>query len=92
VLQERVVERLQARSLVLPLTWRVAPAEGNAHALRVLDSSGQQVPTRVEARQAEAAARQAEAAARQAETTAREQAEARVRELQALLDARNPRP
>jgi hypothetical protein len=88
-LQRREVIGTRAPSLVLPLTWVIAPAEGNVHALRILDPSGQAVPTRVEARRAAVAAREAEATARKAEAAAREAAEARVRELQALLDERN---
>lgn len=79
-LRERAVEDLRAASLVLELTWVVAPAEGNRLALRLQQPSGQLVPTRVEAYQAEAKAREVEVKAREA-------AETRVRELEQLLQS-----
>lgn len=82
-LAEREVERDRAASLVLGVTWVVAPAEGHAVALRIAtDGEGRElVPTRAEAREAEARAREAEARAREA-------AERRVAELEAELSRR----
>lgn len=70
-LHEREVSGLRAASLVLELTWVVAPAEDNRAALRIARPSGELIPTRIEAREAE--------------TKAREAAEARVRELEHAL-------
>jgi len=78
VLRERVVGAQSAPSLVLELTWLVAPAEGNVSTLRISTPAGAPVLSRIEAREAESRAREAESRAREA-------AEARVRELEALL-------
>jgi Uma2 family endonuclease len=93
-LVERVVDADVAPSAVLPLAWKVAPADGLPVALRLLTGEAL-VPTLVEAREREAAARQheaearqREAAARQREAEARQVAEARVRELEAELARR----
>ena len=83
---DRVEEALVERELssgfipssVLNLHWVIAPAEDYQVALRIAEANQTLVPTRTEARQAEAEARQAEAEARQA-------AEARIRELEAQL-------
>jgi hypothetical protein len=62
---------------VLALVWIVAPAEGHEATPRIAEpQTGTLIPTRAEARDAEAAARQAEARAREAEARAREAAEA----------------
>jgi Uma2 family endonuclease len=80
---ERVVDGDSAPSAVLPLAWQLAPADKLDLALRVRDgASGPLVPTRIEARRAEAEARRAEAEARAI-------AEARVAELEAELARRN---
>jgi Uma2 family endonuclease len=83
-LLEREIESSRCRSMVADLHWVVGPAETNPVTLRIAAGDAGQVlvPTRVEARQAEAEARQAEAEARQA-------AEARVRELEAELRRRS---
>jgi len=73
-------------SSVLDLFWVMAPAESHSQALRIADASQTLVPTRLEARQAEAQARQAEAQARQAEAQARQAAEIRIHELEAELE------
>ncbi len=82
-LAERVVVGDRAPSLVLSLTWMVAPTSARPIALRIArDEAGSEwVPTLAEARDAEARARQAEARARAA-------AEARVRELEEELRRR----
>lgn len=81
-LLEREVEAApwQCRSSVMNIRWVVAAADDQAIALRFAESLDSEVlvPTRREARQAEAKARQAEAEARQA-------AEQRVLELEAEL-------
>jgi Uma2 family endonuclease len=76
---DRVEEALVERELssgfipssVLDLHWVIAPAEDHQVALRIAEANRTLVPTRLEARQAEAEARQA--------------AEARIRELEAQL-------
>jgi Uma2 family endonuclease len=82
-LLERETDGTCCNCSVLDVTWVVAPAEDHVTALRITRSRTDAtfVPTREEARQAEADARRAEADARQA-------AEARVRELEAELDRR----
>ncbi len=80
-LVEREISGDVAPSLVLPLEWRVGYAEGHLHALRIADA-GILIPTRSEARKAEAEARKAEAEARKA-------AEARIQELEAELRRRS---
>ncbi|MGC4088757.1 MAG: Uma2 family endonuclease [Polyangiaceae bacterium] len=98
-LVERHVEGGRAPSLVLNLSWVVAPADGFEVALRIsVQGDGQTetlVPTRQEARAAEAEARKVEAEARKveaearkAEAEARKAAEARIRELEAELARR----
>lgn len=77
-LMERVVTGSSAPSSVLGIYWIVAPAEGQALTLRIADEHQAVVPTRTEARMAEAEARRVEAEARQS-------AEARVKELEAEL-------
>jgi len=83
-LVERAVQGDRAASLVLNLHWVVAPADGRQLALRVaVDVGGPNeklIPTRTEARDAEAEGRRAE----------REAAEARIRELEAELARRPP--
>jgi Uma2 family endonuclease len=82
-LAEREVSGDCAPSLVLGITWVVAPADGRPRVLRIAtDREGKElVPTAAEAREAEAKAREA------AEGRAAE-AEARVRELEAELKLR----
>jgi Uma2 family endonuclease len=82
-LVERELSGGPARSMVLGLHWVVAEGEGYRHVLRIGEGEkgGVLVPSRTEARQKEAEARQKEAEARQA-------AEARIRELEALLKQR----
>jgi hypothetical protein len=84
-LVERVPSSLAAPSLVLPLHWVVAEADGHPVALRIAsgDDGRNLVATRSEAREAETKAREAE-------TKAREAAEARIAELEAEL-AQRPR-
>jgi Uma2 family endonuclease len=77
-LVERVLSDAAIPSSVLPLYWIVAPADEQAVALRIGDEQRLLVPTRLEAREAEAEARKAEAEARKA-------AEARIRELEEAL-------
>ncbi len=86
-LSERRVTGARASSLVLPLHWVVAPAEGMPRSLRI-EHAGELVMTDKEARQAEAEARRAEAEARQAEAEARRAAEQRLKELEAELRKR----
>jgi Uma2 family endonuclease len=83
-LLERELTMAAGRSSSLDVCWVVAPADEHASALRitVARDSDILVPTRLEAKEDEAAARQAEAAARQAEATAR-QAEATARQAEA---------
>ena len=105
-LVEREVQGSRAPSLVQEMDWVLAPADGFELALRIAtgEENRQIALTRAEARQAEAEARQAEAEARQAEAEARQAeaearqaeaearriAEARVRELEAVLAQRSP--
>jgi Uma2 family endonuclease len=92
-LVERMVSNARAPSLIFEMHWLLAPApvEGHAIALRVAaGTDGEQLlPTRLEARAAEAEARAVEAQARAAETEARLAAEARIRELEAELARRS---
>ena len=78
-LVERAVEGERAASLVLDLYWVVAPGEGYDAALRIAHGDPPViVPSREEARRAEAEARRVEAEARAV-------AERRVAELEAEL-------
>jgi Uma2 family endonuclease len=90
-LRERDLAAGPFRSSVLDVRWVVAAADDHASALRITQSADNEalVPTRREAREAEAQARQAEAQARQAETQARQAAEQRVLELEAELRRRS---
>jgi Uma2 family endonuclease len=83
-LLERDLQAGPCHSSVLDVRWVVAGADDHAQALRITQGSDSDalVPTRKEARQAEAEARRAEAEARQA-------AEQRVRELEAELQRRS---
>jgi hypothetical protein len=105
-LVEREVQGSRASSLVQEMDWVLAPADGFELALRIAtgEESRRIALTRAEAREAEAEAREAEAEARkaeakarkaeaearQAEAEARRIAEARVRELEAVLAQRSP--
>lgn len=82
-LLERDLQAGPQSSSVLDARWVVAPADDHAIALRITAArdSERWVPTRIEAKEAEAEARRAEAEARQA-------AETRVRELEAELRRR----
>lgn len=82
-LRERELNDDTVASLVLPLTWTVAPVEGTSAALRIAYPTEPLtlVPTAHEARKVEAEARRVEAEARKV-------AEARVAELEALLKSR----
>ncbi len=86
-LTERVVDSGTAPSVILPLTWVVAPADGIPRALRMTsgDASAPLVPTRLEARRAEEQARRTEEQARRTEEQARRAAERRIAELEAEL-------
>jgi Uma2 family endonuclease len=97
-LLEREIESLPCPSLVLPLHWVVAPADGHPRALRIAtgESGKPLVLTRREARDAEsqraqqeAQRAQQEAQRAQQERAGREDAEARVRELERLLEQRS---
>jgi Uma2 family endonuclease len=83
-LLERDLKEGPCHSSVLDVRWVVTGADDHAQALRITQSSSSDalVPTRKEARQAEAEARRAGAEARQA-------AEQRVRELEAELRRRS---
>jgi len=79
---EREVQEERTPSLLLPLVWVVAPAEGHGAALRILHPESQElVPTRAEAREAAQAALERESEARRA-------AQARIAELEAELRRR----
>jgi Uma2 family endonuclease len=93
-LVERIAPGGRASSR-LGLTFVVAPADGLEVALRIARADGTLVPTRREARKAEAEGRKAEAEGRRAEAEgrraeqdAREAAERRVAELEAELRRR----
>jgi Uma2 family endonuclease len=83
-LLERDIGPGSCRSSVLDVRWVIVPADDHPVALRITSAGNGEtlVPTRLEARHAEAAARHAEAAARQA-------AEGRVRELEEELRRRS---
>jgi Uma2 family endonuclease len=92
-LVERLMDGGSAESLILkvneaPVYWVVADVDAGTLGVRLaLDAAGVRLlPT---AREAEAQAREAEAQAREAEAQARRAAEARVRELEELLEAAN---
>jgi Uma2 family endonuclease len=99
-LVEREVIGGRMPSAVLALVWVAAPAEHHDAALRIEDPGTRSlVPTRTEAREAEARAREAEVRAREtaeaaleSETRAREAAEQRIAELEAMLRSGSGRP
>ncbi len=86
-LVEREVPGTYERSLVLPIEWVVAPAEGLPRALRV-QRDGTLVPTAREAERLLRAASEAERLEKEREREAREAAEARVQQLEAELRRR----
>ncbi len=86
-LVERELQGSCERSLVLPIEWIVAPADGLPRALRI-QRDGALVPTPREALEAERSAKEAERLAKEAERSAKEAAEARVQELEAELQRR----